>query len=150
MAISQQKRNAVLKARQQRSKKTGALPASVVKPLTMKHRERNRYTNEFAGVLMSIETTIVEAWHRNAKLDDAAVSSALKSAILKSEPTDAARDLSERLDDMVPNMDWLDESDWIDGLRAIYTSVRDRSNKSNGSTKYLSYAEAFLRNPHRS
>ena len=152
MAISEKQRKALLKTKKRRDK--NPRPAVILsKPLAMKTGERNRYTERHPRILLAVETTIAECYGQDSSLTDMHVLAALRQSIKAGEPkpamsnvqsiTDALQQAFQRL---FAGRESEEESRaiWIDGLRAIYSSVETRSNSSN-ETAYLDFASNFVR-----
>jgi len=160
--------------RLKKREKNGIAKPLVVKPLTMKTGERNRFTNKNGMVLLAIEKTIVALADDQAGLDDRSVRSALASSIRglssqgatqsevrgaveastaaadKDETTEMSlsqqltENLSKRYESFFPANDSQTTEVWVDGMRAIYTSVCSLSEFAPGESSYLQSARAFL------
>ena len=145
-------RKALLKAKKRRDKHPR--PASlIVKPLTMKNRERDRFTRQHARILLAIETTIVEWYQQNSSLSDKDAQAALERSIRADASESAAtngKSIHDALEQALRQLfhdscaDQESRDVWRDGLRAIYSSVRTRSNPRR-ITAYLDYAAGFVR-----
>lgn len=142
MALSEKQRKALQKAR----KKRGTRPTPVVTPspsLTMKNRQRDRFTNSHAHVLLGIERAIVAQFAIDASLEDRTVAKALETLILGQTPDDSVRELCERLQVVEKIAD--SEQTWIDGMRAINTSVESYKRQNSSGRDYLFYARSFVK-----
>jgi len=170
---SDKKHKQLLNRLKKREKKGIAKPI-VVKPLTMKSGERNKFTNNNAMVLLAIERTIIALADDHVSLDDRAVRSALASSIhdCRSQGKLASDDSNE-MSSAVATKDGSDEvglveqlsanfrkrydtffpanarqatETWEDGMRAIYTSATAVSDFAPGECSYIQSARSFLAN----
>ena len=147
------KRKQLLKALKKREKNPPPRPV-VIKPLTMKAGERRRFTDRNAMVLLTIEKAIIALADQSPEVDDRVVKHALTSLIRNQAQTvpsaqmplstDLQVQLEKRYESMFPANDSATMEDWVDGLRAILTSVSDQSDFEVGEVTYLETARAFI------
>lgn len=125
-------------------------PRPVAKRLTsagagaMKHHTRHNQ-----GVLLSIESTIINCYWEDSRIDDATVLFVLKSLILEDPPLllphawlyselvtarSAFLDSSRDIDDVT----------WNECLRLVLTSVERHSCLHTGETSYLDFVADFM------
>ena len=150
---SDKKRKQLLKALKKREKNPIQRPV-VVKPLTMKAGERHRFTDRNVTVLLAIEKAIISLADQTPAMDDGVVKHALASLIrhgAKAVPstemplsTALQEQLEKRYESMFPANDTATVEVWVDGLRAIFTSVKSQSDFQVGETTYIDSARAFL------
>ena len=151
MAISEKQRQALLKAKKRRDKNPRPT-VTISKPLAMKVRERDRYTERHAPVLLAIDKTIAECYRQNNSLTDKDLLAALRLSIKAGEPNPAdsnVQSITDALQQTFQRSFIAGESEasrevWIDGLRAIYTSVETHSS-FRSETSYLDFVTDFVR-----
>jgi uncharacterized alpha-E superfamily protein len=102
-------------------------------------------TKHHLDVLQSIEFSVVSAWRRDERIDDKAVSSALRAAIAG---TDAADELAGAVGQELRNARRLradvSEEIWTKGLKVVLESVHNHSAGRDGDINYLSFIEPFV------
>ncbi len=115
------------------------------KPLTIGRGELARITNNCPGMLLAIETTLVQCAEDERLVDDLVVARALACSIRgTTEDTEIVSFVISRLADLARDRR-VDEQDWRSALRAIYTSVETHSNHRDGDRAYIRYAAKFLK-----
>jgi len=147
MAVSKKQMHelkSALKRRERRPETTYVAPQS----LSLTRRERDRVTQSNAGMLLGIETVIVENCGEFPELDDCDVERALVAVIRNRDIVDETpvAILVQKLMNLGVHWSELDESeeDWSLALRAILDSVKTRSSGQKGSRNYLAYAINFI------
>lgn len=151
MAISEKQRKALLKSKKRRAKNPRPT-VTISKPLAMKVSERDRYTQRHATILLSIDKTIAECYRQNSSLTDKDLFAALRQSIKAGETSPAESNVQSIVDALQQTFQRsfvaaeLEDSRavWIDGLRAIYSSVETRIS-SRIETAYLDFVTNFVR-----
>ena len=167
------KRKQLLNRLKKREKKGIAKPI-VAKPLAMNKGERNKFASKNAMVLLAIERTIVALADSQTSLDDRSVRDGLASSIrdyrsqgkpghegfMESSPAVVAADdsadaglaqqlsgkLRKRYDSFFPANNSQTTETWVEGLRAIYTSVCGLSDFAPDESSYIQSARRFVAN----
>ncbi len=102
-------------------------------------------TEYHVDVLQDIEFSIVSAWRRDERIDDRAVSLALKAAIAGSEASDElAGAIAHELRDARRLRADVSEEIWTKGLKVVLESVGNHSSARAGDIGYLSFIEPFV------
>jgi hypothetical protein len=118
-------------------------------PLTVKPRERDRFTQRAPMLLLSVEKTLAAASRNDPQLDDSHVAAALVCAI-----RDTHHD-SETISQLLANLELAasesgaSPDDWRIALRVIYTSLTNVSSGKSGSHQYLDKAKSFVQQASR-
>ena len=102
-------------------------------------------TRNYADVLQDIEATLVNCWREAPGLDDHGVHVALVAAMREDSPDHptawyvqwALKASRERRSDVAPDV-------WLDALRVVDQSVRDRSSLRQGDRSYLAFILPYV------
>jgi len=136
-------------ARLKQQKKLGVQPkfqvSSKTRHLAVTVKERDRYTQQFSVILLSIEKAIVEFYQNHPELNDSLAALALESFILKSEPHEPlARQLYGQLQSKLIAEEETPNDVLQTGLKIILDSIATRSSFGAKERSYLDYAVVFV------
>ena len=102
-------------------------------------------TEYHVDVLQNIEFSIVSAWRRDERIDDRAVSSALRAAIAgTSAAYELAGSIARELESARRLRADVSEEIWTKGLKVVLESVGNHSAARAGDIYYLSFIEPFV------
>jgi len=102
-------------------------------------------TRHHVDVLQDIEFSIVSAWRRDERIDDRAVSLALKAVIAGTGTTDElAGSVAQALRNGRQLRADVSEEIWTKGLKVVLESVHNHSAARDGDVDYLEFIESFV------
>lgn len=144
MALSKKQRQKLKLADKRRARRPEPT-ISIAAPMTVKNSERNRLTNTNPGMLLSLESLLVEEAERNAEIDDAVLAAALRSVAQSKEPK---TELIGTVVDALHRWQSVQDDNLQTGLamRVIHESIRKHSDGKSGSYGYILYASTFVKN----
>ena len=143
MALSKKQRQKLKQADKRRSRRPE--PTITIAPsMKFKASERNRLTNTNAGLMLSLETLLIEEAERNVDIDDGVLATSLRCAVRSLEPkTETTQVVTESL------QRWLSVQDDVQqgqlAMRIIHESIQTRSDCQPGTYSYILYASKFLK-----
>jgi hypothetical protein len=146
MALTQKQKQQLKIAERRRSRKP--VPAAgfelSLSPLTVKPREKSRFTARCPRVLLALERCLQVAYGQDSRLDDNSVVQALACTIRGTQPeSEPVASVVELLTSTAADIE-VSEDDWRMASRVIYTSVCTHNNGQPGCRNYQSYAASFL------
>lgn len=105
-----------------------------------------RMAGEHEDVLQNIEFTLLQCQKGDRRIDDRAVSAALRACLHKAEPDDPrTEEIVEALESMRDFRADVDDETWRKALQVVDDSVRRHSQLQPGQTSYLSFIAQFVR-----
>lgn len=108
-------------------------------------RVRERIVEHHLDVLQNIEFVLVDAYRSWQDIDDAEVYQAIRSELLKAEPSSpVSAELAGRLRVMRGTRSDVADDIWEDALRVVLSSVETHSTRSPEECSYLNFIDDFI------
>jgi hypothetical protein len=130
-------------AARRRAKQLRPQPDQPVK-LTVSAEQRDAFTACHAGLLLSIESILVQVADQIPQVDDFVVEQALRAAIRSRRAIDPDAQELVSLLEQVREVQEVDVETWQTALRVIHMSVVHRSDCHPGDDDYLGFAADFV------
>ncbi len=112
-------------------------------PLTVSSNEKRKILQQSPHLLQAIEKTLVACVHEQLLVDDQVVVRALASSILRHvDEAEVVAFVIAKLALTAVELN-VDDQQWRDSLRLIYTAVRNQSDLEPGEYSYLIYTSSM-------
>ena len=143
MALNKKQRHQ-LKLSAKRRDRRPEQTIEMARPMTVKHAERERITRSNAGMLLRLETLLVEEAERDAKIDDGVLAAALRCVVQRKE---SPSEFASVVMDAIERWRFMEENDKQTevAMRVIYNSIKTHSECGPGDYSYLIFASQFVK-----